>query len=144
MFYYHHILAHFLFLIHPYIPRMRRSTPDLDLSQLRYLVVDEADRMMANIAHNWLELLESRVYSRGRDRPGPLNVITALKMELPLQKLLFSATLSQDPEKLEQLNLFEPKLFRSVVSPKDIRAEKVRKSAEWRYYFSIIIFIVSD
>lgn len=27
------------------------------------------------------------------------------------QKLLFSATLSQDPEKLEKLSLFQPKLF---------------------------------
>ena len=32
-----------------------------------------------------------------------------------LQKLLFSATLSQNPEKLQQLNLFQPRLFTSVV-----------------------------
>jgi len=102
-----------------------RATPSLDLSSLRYLVVDEADRMMENIAHNWLEVLEAAVYTRGRDRPGPLTVANMAKMGLPLQKLLFSATLSQDPEKLEKLNLFEPKLFRSVVNPKDIKGEKV-------------------
>lgn len=33
----------------------------------------------------------------------------------PAQKLLFSATLSQDPEKLSRLNLFQPILFTSVV-----------------------------
>lgn len=33
-----------------------------------------------------------------------------------VQKLLFSATLSQDPEKLTRLGLFQPKLFTSVVS----------------------------
>lgn len=33
----------------------------------------------------------------------------------PPNKLLFSATLSQDPEKLQQLGLFHPKLFTSVV-----------------------------
>ena len=33
-----------------------------------------------------------------------------------LQKLLFSATLSQNPEKLQQLNLFLPRLFTAVVS----------------------------
>lgn len=33
----------------------------------------------------------------------------------PPQKLLFSATLTQDPEKLQQLGLFQPKLFTSVV-----------------------------
>ena len=32
-----------------------------------------------------------------------------------LQKLLFSATLSHDPEKLNQLRLFQPLLFTSVV-----------------------------
>jgi len=34
----------------------------------------------------------------------------------PLQKMLFSATLSQNPEKLESLKLFQPKLFTSVTS----------------------------
>ena len=55
---------------------------------------------------------------------GPLTVANAMKMLTPLQKLLFSATLSQNPEKLEQMNLFEPKLFTSVVQPKDICAKK--------------------
>lgn len=32
----------------------------------------------------------------------------------PVQKLLFSATLSQDPEKLNQLGLFQPILFTTV------------------------------
>ncbi|XP_060595741.1 ATP-dependent RNA helicase DDX55-like, partial [Ruditapes philippinarum] len=36
-------------------------------------------------------------------------------MEMPLQKLLYTATLSQNPEKLEQLSLFQPKLVTSVV-----------------------------
>jgi len=31
-----------------------------------------------------------------------------------LQKLLFSATLSADPEKLEELNLFQPRLYTAV------------------------------
>ncbi|XP_077867273.1 ATP-dependent RNA helicase DDX51-like, partial [Saccoglossus kowalevskii] len=34
---------------------------------------------------------------------------------MQLQKLLFSATLSQNPEKLVRLNLFRPRLFTSVV-----------------------------
>lgn len=33
----------------------------------------------------------------------------------PAQKLLFSATLSQDPEKLSRLGLFQPILFTSVI-----------------------------
>jgi ATP-dependent RNA helicase DDX51/DBP6 len=40
----------------------------------------------------------------------------------PPQKLLFSATLTQDPEKLQQLGLFQPKLFTSVVGDDQLEA----------------------
>lgn len=33
--------------------------------------------------------------------------------QVPLQKLLFSATLTQDPEKLQRLGLYQPRLFSS-------------------------------
>merc|ERR1719470_49845 len=89
-----------------------RDTPSLDLSHLRYLVIDEADRMMDNITNDWLNILETAVHTRGRPRPGLLTAANASKQQLPLQKLLFSATLSQDPE---QLALFEPKLYRCLV-----------------------------
>lgn len=36
------------------------------------------------------------------------------------QRLLFSATLTQDPEKLKFLKLFQPKLFTSVIKRKNI------------------------
>lgn len=43
-----------------------------------------------------------------------------LNSKIPAQKLLFSATLSQDPEKLNRLGLFHPILFTSVlVTDKD-------------------------
>ena len=92
-----------------------KECPGLDLSHLRYLVIDEADRMMENIAQDWLNILESAVYTGHRKRPGPLTVLNARTPTIPLQKLLFSATLSHDPEQLEQLNLFEPSLYRCVV-----------------------------
>lgn len=31
--------------------------------------------------------------------------------QVPLQKLLFSATLTQNPEKLQRLGLYQPRLF---------------------------------
>ena len=89
-----------------------RDTPSLDLSHLRYLVIDEADRMMDNITNDWLNILETAVHTRGRPRPGLLTAANASKQQLPLQKLLFIATLSQDPE---QPSLFEPKLYRCLV-----------------------------
>ena len=43
--------------------------------------------------------------------------------DIPLQKLLFSATLSKDPEILQQLNLYEPKMFTTSVDPGAILAK---------------------
>ena len=63
---------------------------------------------MEDIQNDWLSHVEASVYSDGRERPGPLTVAEIKKRKLPLQKLLFSATLSQNPEKLEKMNLFEP------------------------------------
>ena len=97
-----------------------RKTEGFDLSHLRFLIIDEADRIMEDIQNDWLSQVENSVYSCGRERLGPLTVAEIMKRKLPLQKLLFSATLSQNPEKLEKMNLFEPKLFTSVVQPKDI------------------------
>merc|ERR1712112_655168 len=96
-----------------------KESPNLDLTHLRYLVIDEADRMMENIAQDWLNILEGAVYRCTRTRPGQLTLATANVPAVPLQKLLFSATLSHDPEQLDQLNLFEPKLYRCVV-PTDV------------------------
>jgi ATP-dependent RNA helicase DDX51/DBP6 len=104
-----------------------QNTEGFSLEHLRYLVIDEADRVMEDIQNDWLTHVESAVYTGSRNRPGPLTVENASKGELPLQKLLFSATLSQNPEQLEQLNLFEPKLFTSVVKPKDILQEPVKE-----------------
>ncbi len=90
-----------------------QKTEGFDLTNLRYLVIDEADRVLESVQNDWLRLVEKAVYSSWRKRPGPLNVERVRCCELPLQKLLFSATLSHDPEQLQQLQLFEPKLFAS-------------------------------
>ncbi|XP_060554216.1 LOW QUALITY PROTEIN: ATP-dependent RNA helicase DDX51-like, partial [Ruditapes philippinarum] len=90
------------------------QTEGFNLGHLRYLVIDEADRMMDEIKQDWLIQVENSVY-RCRPRPGPLTASYCQRMEMPLQKLLYSATLSQNPEKLQMLSLFQPKLFTSVV-----------------------------
>ncbi|XP_076471080.1 ATP-dependent RNA helicase DDX51-like [Babylonia areolata] len=100
------------------------STPGFDLSHLRFLVIDEADRMMEDIKHDWLSVVETAAYTTApqayrpmsRSLPGPLTIASARCSQMPLQKLLFSATLSHNPEKLERLNLFMPRLMTSVVS----------------------------
>ncbi|KAK3598767.1 hypothetical protein CHS0354_015562 [Potamilus streckersoni] len=97
------------------------KTEGFNLSHLRFLVVDEADRMMEEIQQDWLSQVEAAIQKGDRSQAPrnlslPLTAANASKLHLPLQKLLFSATLSQNPEKLQQLNLFQPKLFTSVVS----------------------------
>lgn len=42
--------------------------------------------------------------------------------QTPLQKLLFSATLTQNPEKLQQLGLHQPRLFSSTYGHADSAA----------------------
>lgn len=90
-----------------------QRTPGFSLKSLRYLIIDEADRIMEEEHNDWLFHVEKAIgLSSGH--------LIAQKLSLPLekyvQKLLFSATLSQDPEKLTRLGLFQPKLFTSVVS----------------------------
>ncbi|KAG5314099.1 DDX51 helicase, partial [Acromyrmex insinuator] len=86
------------------------KTPGFSLDYLRFLVIDEADR-----ATEWLQYLPE-FHSRP---PLTLGNMRSSKV-IPAQKLLFSATLSQDPEKLSRLGLFQPKLFTTVVTDKDI------------------------
>ncbi|XP_021344473.1 ATP-dependent RNA helicase DDX51-like [Mizuhopecten yessoensis] len=93
------------------------QTPGFDLSGLRFLVIDEADKMMELVKQDWLVRVENAVYKSTRPQPEILTAQSCLKPRIPLQKLLFSATLSQNPENLQQLNLFLPKLFTSLVKP---------------------------
>ena len=80
-----------------------------------------------------LNILESAVYTGHRKRPGPLTVLNARTPSIPLQKLLFSATLSHDPEQLEQLNLFEPSLYRCVVPAQGDTAQSLPASLTQLY-----------
>ncbi|XP_072162920.1 ATP-dependent RNA helicase DDX51-like isoform X2 [Diadema setosum] len=103
------------------------QTPGFSLKHLRFLVIDEADRMMDHISQDWIAQVEKSAYGGDtpashngtihsrhaghREQPGPLTVKRSSLHQLPLQKLLFSATLSQNPEKLTQLRLFQPRLI---------------------------------
>nr|XP_002196880.4 ATP-dependent RNA helicase DDX51 [Taeniopygia guttata] len=105
------------------------QTPGFSLTQLRFLVVDEADRMIDDMHQNCLNQIvkaafQGENYSGSnmlfqRTKPGPLTAASSCSPQIPLQKLLFSATLTQDPEKLQQLDLFQPRLFTSVYSEKN-------------------------
>lgn len=104
-----------------------------DLTSLKFLVLDEADKMMTGeLEHNWLKEVEKAVYG---DATMNSNVPCLCSLKISdqqrvavegmcgcafssyssttstVQKLLFSATLSTDAVKLQSMNLFQPKLF---------------------------------
>lgn len=97
------------------------ATKGFCLKSLQFLVIDEADRIMDAVFQNWLYHLDSHV------RTTSDQLLTGVQAPLCYQellnscgkqphKLLFSATLSQDPEKLQNLRLFQPKLFTTVLT----------------------------
>lgn len=96
------------------------STKGFSLKHLKFLVMDEADRIMEQIHNNWLYHLDRHVKEEsdhilsGQSFQLCYRDLCNVAMKQP-QKMLFSATLSQDPEKLQDLRLFQPKLFTSIV-----------------------------
>ncbi|XP_058137168.1 ATP-dependent RNA helicase DDX51 isoform X2 [Dasypus novemcinctus] len=99
------------------------QTPGFSLQQLRFLVIDEADRMIDSAHQAWLPRVVAAAFrAEGPEGPWaplqrrPPQAVTAASAccpQMPLQKLLFSATLTQNPEKLQQLGLYQPQLFSS-------------------------------
>ena len=104
-----------------------------DLSQLEVLVLDESDRMISELQFNWLQEIESSVFTSNRKHHCICSIdytINDKRLERynvsneccchnwrslnsrPIHKILFSATLSTDPEKLKFISLFEPILFK--------------------------------
>ncbi|KAL0128154.1 hypothetical protein PUN28_003420 [Cardiocondyla obscurior] len=102
------------------------KTSGFSLDCLRFLVIDEADR-----STEWLQYLPDPHYQ------APILTLGNMRSSkiIPAQKLLFSATLSQDPEKLSRLGLFQPTLFTTVVTDKDtdINLDKLAGDFVGRY-----------
>uniref|UniRef100_UPI003AAF0899 ATP-dependent RNA helicase DDX51 n=1 Tax=Centroberyx gerrardi TaxID=166262 RepID=UPI003AAF0899 len=104
----------------------------LCLEHLRFLIIDEADRMIDSMHQSWLSQVTKAVYRSGsgpeavsvfrRTEPAYVTAASLSPPQMPLQKLLFSATLTQNPEKLQQLGLHQPRLFSSVHSRSDASA----------------------
>ncbi|XP_064889785.1 ATP-dependent RNA helicase DDX51 [Columba livia] len=119
------------------------QTPGFSLTQLRFLIVDEADRMIDDMHQNCLNQIVKAAFQveNGsgsntlfqRTKPGPITAASSCYPQIPLQKLLFSATLTQDPEKLQQLNLFQPRLFTSVYSEKKSLGEGTETEQDTKY-----------
>ena len=126
-------------------------TEGFTLQHLRFLVLDEADRLLGNAYHSWVRTLvqsahntESssvggmsvssmqqqqqigEVRTASNDDPETSSVISAALTlpfltipQQPLQRLLFSATLTDNPRKLAMLGIRNPLILRATSS--DIR-----------------------
>ncbi|CAE6512021.1 unnamed protein product [Rhizoctonia solani] len=84
------------------------GTPGFTLEHLRFLVIDEADRLITQSFQDWLaQVLEAT-------QPRKLN-FPVTELDEPYhsscQKLLFSATLTHDPSKIVPLGLRDPRYF---------------------------------
>lgn len=78
----------------------------LDMKALRFLVVDEADRLLNQNFQDWCDLVMDKIettYNAGNEGLD-------LKFKLRCIKLVLSATLTTNSEKLTHLRLFRPRL----------------------------------
>ncbi|XKL66385.1 hypothetical protein PGB90_009805 [Kerria lacca] len=92
-----------------------KYTPGFSLSNLKFLVIDEADHVMDSMQNDWIHHLYNFIPPFNKNLMIPyLTLSNAKEKPSRPQKLLFSATFSQDPEKLRHLNLFQPHLFTSI------------------------------
>lgn len=83
-----------------------------NLSSLRFLVVDEADRLLRQSYQGWLQKLLSVVSptsSRSHNRATTTNLAVNATTDKRLIKFIVSATLTRDPSKLERLQLHSPR-----------------------------------
>uniref|UniRef100_A0A8C4PR38 ATP-dependent RNA helicase n=1 Tax=Equus asinus asinus TaxID=83772 RepID=A0A8C4PR38_EQUAS len=107
------------------------QTPGFSLQQLRFLVIDEADRMIDSMHQSWLPRVMAAAFPREgtkslfsllqRRQPQAITAASTCCPQMPLQKLLFSATLTQNPEKLQQLGLHQPRLFSTGLAQRGSR-----------------------
>jgi len=95
----------------------------IDLSIIRWFVIDEADRLLTQAYHRWLDILE-RVAVASSEAAGDSPTFPRL------QKLLFSATMTWNPMKLASLRLRRPIYYFSsqtgkYATPKELRQHRM-------------------
>ncbi|KTW29537.1 uncharacterized protein T551_02153 [Pneumocystis jirovecii RU7] len=107
-----------------------QNTPNFSLQHLKYLVIDEADRLLSQRFQNWIEIVMNEIekpksykdsnYKLATDLPDAVNDPLKLifhddfvveKKSYITQKLIFSATLTCNPEKVISLRLRNPRLI---------------------------------
>lgn len=134
-----------------------QSTNGFSLQHLQFLVIDEADRLLQQSYHDWISKIYDAAYFSTNENPNKdyLNInfttIDAIcertqgstnPQSVPFQKLLFSATLSRNPQHLASLKLRRPEFFcagleKRYVIPKNLKEFSVICSDEDKPIFLI-------
>ena len=100
------------------------TPPFLSLSDLNFLVLDEADRLLMQSYQDWLNkvLIASNsnrpTSTKQRVTHEEMNLTENTEKKTRVCKFLFSATLTHNPSKIAELNLYNPVFFTSVAGNK--------------------------
>lgn len=118
--------------------RLVEHLESLDFKSLRFLVVDEADRLLNQNFQDWCDLIMNKIESMNT---------TKLVFRLRCIKIILSATLTTNSEKLTHLRLFKPRLV--IVNttesnelyqlPRTLNEKVVRISEKLSYFKPLIL-----
>lgn len=113
------------------------NTPGFCLEHVRFLIIDEADRVITEEKQDWYNVFEGALYgamhlSSSKDlaiqdlvRSHPLPTIDSqcTMASCTLQKILLSATLTHDPGPLKRFRLNFPRLFLATSLFEDVSSQ---------------------
>ncbi|KAJ8102682.1 P-loop containing nucleoside triphosphate hydrolase protein [Lipomyces tetrasporus] len=83
------------------------STQRFTLQHLRYLVIDEADRLLNQSFQDWVDVLMESLH----EKVASYDSLIATRWSYNLQKLVFSATLTKDAGKWASLKIKQPRII---------------------------------
>jgi ATP-dependent RNA helicase DDX51/DBP6 len=140
------------------------------LQHLRWLVIDEADRLLDQAFQDWLPLVLQSTQASGEGvqdaisstelpftheavswRPNAVPVSSIMGLgcwATPLRKLLFSATLTRNPAKLAQLHLHRPTFLTVTLDeeryavPADLEESLVVLEEEGSSKVSVLLYLL--
>jgi ATP-dependent RNA helicase DDX51/DBP6 len=89
-----------------------RSTPGFSLAYIKYLVIDEADKLLDDGFQEWVDVIHDSITESAVTNPVTkfLSQTPNLGRQNPLKKVILSATMTRDISKLAALKLRRPAL----------------------------------
>ncbi|KAI1608452.1 DEAD/DEAH box helicase [Exophiala viscosa] len=89
-----------------------KSTPGFTLNDVKWLVVDEADRLLNESYQEWIDVVTPALASQAatRERDDLLRFMRMTPPRRQVTKILLSATMTRDVSKLNALGLHNPRL----------------------------------